>query len=639
MWKAHGLFGALLPRPYAMATVSALAIWLELGSALAEGRYDDPNTAEGWAWPQIQQSEMADFNERCNTPALDPSDEQDARWRDDCRTLSARFLQDLLARSPWREAVPFAGIQVKGARIVGDFDLENATLVRSISILASRIEGSVNLVRARTNSLIWLEGSLINGPFDAPSLHSESDVWLLKGSVFKREVNLRSAKIDGGVKLAGARFEGKLDAGQVRIGGSLDMNSEDENKASFNEVSLIDAEVGGQINMLGASFSGPLRAHFLKVRGNLLAASAGQYKTRFQNVFLMGAEIAGSVSLIGDNFEGELFAGFMQIGGSLFMNSDGENKARFKKVFLDGARVAGNISMVGASFDSGLTAYGLQIGGDLVMRQAHYGGDVNMEFTRVGGNLDLRRATLAHLDLSGASVAGELRLGSITWASKEGRIGSLYLLNTNVRHLMDTTDAWPGELRLDGYRFGHLGGSGGQAGLKMRARGMKWWDNWVRLDPQYHPILYEQLAAAFTSLGDRNAANEIRYLGLERKRMAACEEYEWNTCLILTTQWFVTGYGIGLRVLYSVIFFSLVSATILWSTVPAAKQHGLIWCFGASLSQLLPGIQINKEFTEFFYDPERTRLKGWHIFLFSALRIIGLALGATLIIAVSGLMP
>jgi hypothetical protein len=55
------------------------------------------------------------------------------------------------------------------------------------------------------------------------------------------------------------------------------------------------------------------------------------------------------------------------------------------------------------------------------------------------------------------------------------------------------------------------------------------------------------------------------------------------------------------------------------------------------LAQLLPVITINKELTEFFNDPERTRLKGWQVFLFSALGVVGLSLGTILLVAVSGL--
>ena len=67
------------------------------------------------------------------------------------------------------------------------------------------------------------------------------------------------------------------------------------------------------------------------------------------------------------------------------------------------------------------------------------------------------------------------------------------------------------------------------------------------------------------------------------------------------------------------------------------KQHGPIWCFGASLSRLLPVIEINKEFTEFFNDPKRKRLTGWQSFFFSAMGIIGWVLGLILVAAVSGL--
>jgi hypothetical protein len=53
----------------------------------------------------------------------------------------------------------------------------------------------------------------------------------------------------------------------------------------------------------------------------------------------------------------------------------------------------------------------------------------------------------------------------------------------------------------------------------MRDRGMDWWDNhWARRDTLYSPAPYEQLTAALMALGDRDAANEIRYFGRVRER-------------------------------------------------------------------------------------------------------------------------
>jgi uncharacterized protein YjbI with pentapeptide repeats len=808
---ARNPFLTLSPRPLALLGALALSLGLGLGSfglASARGPYDDVKTAEGWAWAQIKRGEVADFNDRCGTkPPLDPKNEEDARWRNDCRKLTARFLQDLLTQAPWRETTPIAGVGIEGARIVGDVDLENAKLIRAIAILDSRIEGKISLRWARTDSFIALDGSLMTGEFTADSLHSESDLFVRNGAVFKSEVSLNGAKIDGGVEMTGASFDGELDASHLQIGGYLLMNSDNQNKASFKDVDLTDTKVVGQLNMFGASVDGRLNANLLKVGGNLFAASNGQYKTRFREVFLLGAEIAGSVTFIGASFDGALNAGLLRVGGTLSMASDARNKASFKgvdltgakvaghvimtgasfdgaleatflqvggtlgmaskapnmasfkgvdltsakvagdlsmtgarfagtlnaaslevggdlsmqsnadnrtsfknvnlsgakitgdismtdasfkEVNLTGAKVAGNISMIdsgfdgaltagmlqvagnmfmgslpehnasfkeviltgakvaggifmpGTSFDGKLNAASLQVGGDMHMRDAHCTDDVNMGLAHVGGSLDLRGANLAGFYLSGASIAGSLQLGQ----SQKSNVwtGVLNLRDAHVGYVADAKEgAWPaqGELKLDGFTFDHLSGFEGESGPEMRARGMKWWDNWARLDPDYSPTPYTRLSAEFTKSGDRDAADDIRYLGREREREEACKE-TWlrGSCFLQTALGSVAGYGIGAHtfiVLYWVVGLWLIGAALLWWTVPAAKQYGAIWCFCASLAQLLPVIKINKELTEFFNDPERTRLKGWQIFVFSALGVVGLALGAILLVAVSGL--
>jgi hypothetical protein len=400
--------------------------------------------------------------------------------------------------------------------------------------------------------------------------------------------------------------------------------------------------------LIGASFGGNLDADALEVGGMLLMRSEGHNKASFKEVGLRGAKISGQIDMRGANFEGLLYADALQVGDMLLMRSEGPNNASFKDVNLRGAKITGQIDMIGASFDGTLDADSLEAGGHLFMRDGNYAQEVVMVGAHIGSNLDLRGATLAGLNLSGASITGDLRLGDpgkhAVWTGKNGEPGALNLRNAHIGKLMDAKDAWPaqGQLHLDGFSFNRLGGYAGETGPEMRARGMDWWDNWARRDPNYSPTPCAQLAAALTSLGDRDAANEIRFRGRERERQEARRQHKWSNWLFRTALCYVAGYGIGtytFRVVWWVLGFSLAGAALLWWTVPAAhtEHRGLLWCFGASLARLLPVIEINKEFTEFFNDPERKRLDWWQSILFSALAIVGWVLGGVLALAVSGL--
>ncbi len=336
---------------------------------------------------------------------------------------------------------------------------------------------------------------------------------------------------------------------------------------------------------------------------------------------------------------------------------------------LYNARVTGNLEMGTASFARGLSATNLNVGGNLLMNGASFGAGVSLVGAQVGVDLDLAGSVATHIDLSRAT-AQELTLNGLGWrcpgatgAPRHWPLGdrawqqaqcnpadpasapTLMLRNAHFDAFQDSADAWPPLLDLEGFHYDRLGGIGGSGRDDMRDRSADDWTGWLSRQRVFSTQPAAQLAAALLAAGRRDTAEAVQLAAQERERGEACARHEFGVCAWMTFLSAVAGYGIGLytfRVLWWVLGLTVLGAWVLRFS-PVARRRGLAWRLGASLHRLLPVVELNKDFEDFFDNPpperlyEPRNLNGFQVAFFSGLAIAGWILGFFLLAAMSGL--
>ena len=187
-----------------------------------------------------------------------------------------------------------------------------------------------------------------------------------------------------------------------------------------------------------------------------------------------------SVSFNDSAFRRRLTMKSARIGGNLSMK-----RTRFNNtVRLDEAAIGGKLDLRRAVIKRRLKMESAKIGGDLLMRKAQFGSAVELVSLKAGSNLDLRGVELTQLDLTNAQIKGRLRLESyddmkIKW---KGYAPKLILRNTTVETLLDTKDAWPGDLELDGFAYKRFGKAGRSV---FDRRGSEWFVEWLAKNKTY----------------------------------------------------------------------------------------------------------------------------------------------------------
>jgi hypothetical protein len=631
-----------------------LALLLAAAAPPLPPALNDPNTTEGWIWQQVQAGRNADLNGRCGTPALDVRMTDDDRWRSACRRVDPVQLRALLTQPDLADRTPH-GVAIRGAYIDGNLNLDDARVrAVEVSIEECWLAGDLVLTDAHLDGVLDLDRALITGQINSLNAFVSNRL-TLNHTLVHGDFDGNSMRIGKYILMRGAEFGGSVLLQAARIEDLMDMEGASIAKDKTFDARGLHVGRGGLI-IREVTFGGPVDLGDAQVDGELAMnrASVAQNQTFRAQELRVGA---GGLSISNVAFGG--------------------------RVDLLNAHVDGRMEMIDAKFASRLDAEALHVGGNFFARSVTFGGAVNFRVLVVDGTLDLRDSHVRRLDLAGAVVRDDLLLGGryddgsehwLRWDYCDVGGPRLSLRNARVGNLQDDDLAWPPHITLQGFAYTHLGGFGGERRQDMRNRSVAWWRDWLKRDPVYGAQPYAQLAGVLAAAGNRDGAADIRFFGRDRERselLRGCTWLQeiglvdepdddrpcsWGTGLGLSALQLFVGHGIGaytFRAAGWVLVLALVGAIILCfapgvrgvrpvrfltKARRGPRQKSLLWCFGASLQRVLPLVTISAEFSDFFNDPRRERLRSWQHVAFGVLVLCGWALAGFVAAAFSGLI-
>lgn len=409
-----------------------------------------------------------------------------------------------------------------------------------------------------------------------------------------------------GVRIIGAYFPDEIDLGNGHLPWTLwldDSRFERELNMSWLQaeevVSLEGSFFGEKIDLSGAQIRGQLAMPKVTVKGKLdmdfaLLGNLYMWKGTFEDIELRQAEIKGQAAMGGATVAGMLDMEALSTDRGLMMGQYEEKVATFSRVDLISATIGSDLSLAGGTFKT--------------------------------------------LDLTGATVKGELELlqdkKSVKWSDEtESNEIQLNLRNTQVGALVDTLDSWPNRIELGGFTYRQLGGFKQENRDEPSERPADIFAEWLKRDKTFSFLSYQQLASVLRDAGKFSTADEVLFVGRDYERQQAKDgERVW-----LNVLQYGVGYGIGLytfRVLYLVTFFVLFGWFVLVITGESQKYREKVGHIGFwfSLDYFLPVIRL--------WDAHFEKVdlsSGFARIYFYCHQILGYALVFFLIAALSGI--
>lgn len=562
--------------------------------------------AEKWVWSRVCRGLKADFNHRYGR-TLDPAKAEDWTPAERARrSLRPEFIQAIVFRKPWKEAIGRLGVLVYGALFERQVALHHGTLSWPFVMENCRLEDGMQASGLITSHLMSLSGCWADKPIAL--------IGAKLGLVLSMEksrfamVNLTAAEVAGNLELNQAVISRQLELSGMRVDKFLFMRD-----GAFANARLIFTRVGLHADVSGSIFTGPTTMDQIQVQGNLYMV-----KSRFDSLQMLTAVIGNS--LLANQAEVKDFLAMdgtkvnqlqsmwglkaknirligMQIDGELAMNQCAVTGA----LLLDGIFVKRLLQISQA--DLGVVRMaGARIGQDLNLHQTKARQTVWMTNIKVGQNLTLSQGSFQMLSLSQAQIEQTLDIRGADFQLLDLRGASANTVwdGRQCKPDGDCGPPWSKSQLLDGFRYQRLGGTLAGLGTPLANRPSDWYVALLAQQKQFSPLPYEQIADLLRAAGQTETADDVRYAGMERERAEAWGS-SWSRWSWLTTIKWLIGYGLGYRQFVALMWLVVLVAigAVVLRFEDRARSRGLMWCIALSFERLIPIEYFSQEFEEF----------------------------------------
>jgi hypothetical protein len=467
------------------------------------------------------------------------------------------------------------------------------------TVLAREITDNADLDELKSRGFV-MKGGIVLGKFELRGRHFEMPIFQIS-SVFDDLVDFSDSQFSGSVNLQGSAFRKGILATRVVVGGSLMAGDSDDAQYDGKR------EAGGSpIMFIGAAHA--------RVGGDVVISGA----TLNEELDISNSQISGSVTIM------YVAAGRIDLSASDFGN---------QLIFYNCAVGPNGVS---AGDSSDLNLFSIRTKQSVFINRVSIKNDISLSEAEIDGDVILLGTQLSSMNGRSANVSGTLSLGLhddppamwTRWTNKS----TLDLTNARLGGIRspERLDVWPKSIWFHNLSFKSF--SADFCGAPSCQHNSSWYGQWLSTQAgerkSFEP--YKEVIDLLMAQGEVLEALDLGVLGHDVEREDAYRHGEFIRHILLSVYRYTVGYGYKLYwVVYSILFFVIAGAVIFRQTPEARRRHmpfGLFYSF----DMLLPIIRLRDSHY-------KIDLKGDARYYFYFHKLVGWALGATLIAALSGI--